>query len=100
MRFMKKLLLAVYLYIGVFGVICLVMWIITHEEPTSLIAGVFGAAGVESLISGIMRMSENRAERVARLREQQGEQQSDADEKPDGDPEQTNLENDDIIDLD
>lgn len=98
MRFMKKLLLAVYLYIGIFGVVCLVMWIVTHEEPTSLIAGVFGAAGVESLISGIMRMSENRAERAERLREQQ----SDAVENPDGENAETNTdtENDDIIDLD
>lgn len=98
MRFMKKLLLAVYLYIGIFGVVCLVMWIVTHEEPTSLIAGVFGAAGVESLISGIMRMNENRAERAERLREQQ----SDAVENPDGENAETNTdtENDDIIDLD
>lgn len=95
MRFMKKLLLAVYLYIGIFGVVCLVMWIITHEEPTSLIAGVFGAAGVESLISGIMRMSENRAERAARLREQQ----SDAAETS-GENAETESQNDDIIDLD
>lgn len=95
MRFMKKLLLAVYLYIGIFGVVCLVMWIITHEEPTSLIAGVFGAAGVESLISGIMRMSENRAERAARLREQHNDA-----EETDGENEQAETENDDIIDLD
>lgn len=71
MRFMKKLLVTIYLYIGVFGVICLVMWIATREEPTSLIAGVFGAAGVESLISGILRMSENKAERAERKREEE-----------------------------
>ena len=60
MRFMKKLLIGIYTYLGVAFGICLVCWIITREEPQALIAGLSGAAGVESIIAGVMRIFENR----------------------------------------
>ena len=62
MRYLKKLLLAVYIYLAVFGVICLILWACLREEPQALIAGVFGAAGVESIIGGLMKLKEIKSE--------------------------------------
>ena len=62
MRFLKKLLLAVYIYLAVFGAICLILWACLREEPQALIAGVFGAAGVESIIGGMMKLKEIKSE--------------------------------------
>lgn len=62
MRFLKKLLLSIYAYLAVFGAICLILWACTREEPQALIAGVFGAAGVESIIGGMMKLNEIRSE--------------------------------------
>ena len=58
MRYLKKLLLAVYIYLAVFGAICLILWACLREEPQALIAGVFGATGVESIIGGLMKLNE------------------------------------------
>ncbi len=63
MRFMKRLLTAVYLYLGIFFALCLICWILTGEEPVALIAGISAAAGVESVIAGCMRMREMQEER-------------------------------------
>ena len=60
---MKRLLTAVYLYLGIFFALCLICWIITGEEPAALIAGISAAAGVESVIAGCMRMREMQEER-------------------------------------
>lgn len=62
MRYLKKLLLAVYIYLAVFGAICLILWAFLREEPQALIAGVFGAAGVESIIGGMMKLKEIKSE--------------------------------------
>jgi len=72
MRFMKRLLTAVYLYLGFFFALCLICWILTGEEPAALIAGISAAAGVESVIAGCMRMREMREER---RREQDGQKE-------------------------
>lgn len=63
MRYLKRLLTAVYIYIGVFFAVCLICWIVTGEEPAALIAGISAAAGVESIIAGCMRMKEMQEER-------------------------------------
>ena len=60
MRYMKRLLLGIYLYMGVFFAACYVSWLITGDEPTSLIAGVAAAVGVESIAAGIIRINENK----------------------------------------
>ena len=62
MRYLKKLLLAVYIYLAIFGAICLILWAFLREEPQALIAGVFGAAGVESIIGGLMKLNEIKSE--------------------------------------
>lgn len=60
MRWMKKLLLGIYIYMGVFFGICLIVWIITRDEPTALIAGISAAVGVESIAAGVIRVYENK----------------------------------------
>lgn len=58
MRYLKRLLAAVYIYLAVFAAVCLLLWIVTRDEPSYLIAGVFGAAGVESVVGAIIKQSE------------------------------------------
>lgn len=60
MRWMKKLLLAIYLYMGIFFIVCLVCWIVTRQEPSSLIMGISAAVGVESVAAGAIRVYENK----------------------------------------
>ena len=60
MRWMKKLLLSIYLYMGIFFGVCLILWIITGEEPASLIMGISAAVGVESVAAGAIRIYENK----------------------------------------
>ena len=60
MRWMKKLLLSIYLYMGIFFGLCLVLWIVTGEEPSSLIMGISAAVGVESVAAGAIRIYENK----------------------------------------
>ena len=60
MRYMKRLLTGIYLYMGVFFSACYVSWLITGNEPAALIAGVSAAVGVESIAAGIIRINENR----------------------------------------
>lgn len=62
MRFLKKLLVSIYLFLAIFSVVCLVLWIIRGDEPETLIMAVFGAAGVESVIGGMMKIIESKSE--------------------------------------
>ena len=62
MRYLKRLLTAVYIYMGVFFAVCLICWIVTGEEPAALIAGISAATGVESIIAGCIRIKEIREE--------------------------------------
>lgn len=62
MRFLKKLLISLYVYLAVFAVICLVLWVVRGDEPHTLITAVFSAAGVESIIGGIMKVKEKKTE--------------------------------------
>ena len=60
MRWMKKLLLSIYLYMGIFFGVCLVLWIVTGDEPSALIMGISAAVGVESVAAGVIRVYENK----------------------------------------
>jgi uncharacterized membrane protein YeiB len=62
MRFLKKLLISLYVYLAVFAVVCLVLWVVRGDEPHTLITAVFSAAGVESIIGGIMKVKEKKTE--------------------------------------
>jgi hypothetical protein len=58
MRYLKKLLNSIFLFLAAFTVACFVAWCITREEPTALIAGVFAACGVEIIAGGIIKLME------------------------------------------
>lgn len=60
LRWMKKLLLAIYLYMGIFFAMCLLWWMITGDEPSALIMGISAAVGVESVAAGVIRVYENK----------------------------------------
>ena len=62
-RFLTSLMRWIYVYLAVFSVICLVLWIILRDEPTALIAGVFGATGIESIAGAYIRSVESRNEK-------------------------------------
>ena len=63
MRYLKKLLISVYIYLGIFAIAVYIGWLITGDEPSALIAGVFGAGGIESLVGGIIKFREIAAEK-------------------------------------
>lgn len=81
MRFLKKLLISIYVYLALFAVICMVMWIIRGDEPHTLITAVFSAAGVESVIGGIIKYRESKEQPKAQS-EAQSEEKSTEDEEP------------------
>jgi hypothetical protein len=63
MRFLKRLLISVYVYLGLLLVACFAAWLITGDEPTAIITGACGAAGVESIVGGIIKFRELQVER-------------------------------------
>lgn len=60
MRWMKKLLLGIYIYMGIFFAVCLVWWMVTGNEPSALITGISAGVGVESIAAGVIRIFENK----------------------------------------
>lgn len=71
MRFLKKLLVSLYVFLAVFAVVCLILWVLRGDEPHTLITAVFGAAGVESIISGVMKIAERKTESASADSEEQ-----------------------------
>jgi len=63
MRYLKRLLVGIYVYLGVFGLMCYISWFFTRDEPTALITAVFGAAGIESIVGAIIKIRELHAEK-------------------------------------
>ena len=61
MRFLKKLLLCVYLYLALFIAASLVIFTVTGTEPTALIGCTFGVAGVESMLSALIKTAESKS---------------------------------------
>lgn len=66
------MLVFVYLYLALFAIACFAGWYITGSEPTALIAGVFGAAGIESIVAGIIKWNETNTEKELREKELNG----------------------------
>lgn len=62
MRFLKKLLVSLYAFLGVFTLAVLIVYTVTGTEPTTLIGCVFGVTGVESMLSVIIKATENKKE--------------------------------------
>lgn len=63
MRFLKKMLICLYSFLGVFTVAVLVIFLFTGTEPTALIGCVFGVTGIESMLSAIIKASERKKEK-------------------------------------
>lgn len=63
MRFLKRLLISLYIFLGCFAVACFIAWCFTGSEPQALIAGVFAGVGIES-VAGVFlkRMNTKSAE--------------------------------------
>ncbi len=58
MRFLKKLLMGVYIYLAVFAATALAVFAFTGKEPNALIGASFGVAGIESLLAAFIKSSE------------------------------------------
>ena len=84
MRWMKKLLLSIYLYMGIFFGICLILWIVTGEEPSSLIMGISAAVGVESVAAGVIRIYENKQHHEHEKEMQNGKKYCECEEERSG----------------
>lgn len=63
MRYLKRLLICLYVYDGAFFAACLICNICGITIQDSLIAGVAAATGVESIIGGIIKVKEALDER-------------------------------------
>lgn len=50
MRFLKKFLIGIYIFLAVYSTAALVLYIFTGNEPVVLTGCVFGVVGAESLI--------------------------------------------------
>lgn len=58
MKFLKKMLIAIYVYLGVFGVAMGILFFLTGVIPDTLIQCVFAGAGIESIVGAIMKVKE------------------------------------------
>lgn len=59
MRFLKKLLISLYVFLGCFTVACFIAWCVTGSEPQALIAGVFAGVGLESVAGVFIKRSDS-----------------------------------------
>ena len=69
MRYLKRLLTSIYIFLGAFTIACFIAWLIIRDEPTALIAGVFAGVGIESIVAGIIKIREIKAEKELREKE-------------------------------
>jgi hypothetical protein len=67
MRFLKTMLTTLYIFLGLFTVACIINWCVTGTEPQALIMGVFGGIGVESIVAGVIKVMENKDEKVEEI---------------------------------
>lgn len=64
MRFLKAMLTTLYIFLGCFAVACFISWCVTGTEPQTLIMGVFGGVGIESIVAGVIKVRENKDEKT------------------------------------
>ena len=62
MRFLKTMLISLYIFLGCFAVACYISWCLTGSEPQALIMGVFGGVGIESIVAGVIKVREKKDE--------------------------------------
>ena len=58
MKYLKKLLICIYSFLGLFSVAVLIQFAITGNEPTVLVGSVFTVAGVESMLGALIKTTE------------------------------------------
>lgn len=58
MKYLKKLLICIYSFLGLFSVATLIQFAITGNEPTVLVSSVFAVAGIESMIGAVIKTTE------------------------------------------
>lgn len=64
MRFLKIMLTSLYTFLGCFTVACFINWCVTGTEPQALIMGVFGGAGIESIVAGVIKIREKKGKKT------------------------------------
>ena len=57
MRFLKKFLIGIYVYLAVYSTVALLLYVFTEHEPVVLTGCVFGVVGAESLIGCYIKAS-------------------------------------------
>ena len=62
MKFFKRFIVAIYVFLGAFTVAVLVLNVAGVQIQDTLIAGVTAGVGVESIVGGIMKVQETKAE--------------------------------------
>lgn len=62
MRYLKKLLICVYVFLGIFAAATLIIFVFTGSEPSTLVGCTFGVAGVESMLAAIIKAQETKKE--------------------------------------
>ncbi len=62
MRYLKRLITGIYIYLGAFNASCLLVWYLTGDAPQSLIVAVNAAVGLESLVAALLKMTETKME--------------------------------------
>jgi hypothetical protein len=56
LRFLKRFLVGIYIFLAVFSIATLIIFAFTGIEPVILIGGVFGMVGVESVIGYFIKI--------------------------------------------
>lgn len=78
MRFLKKLLVSMFLFAAALLIACFVAWCITGEEPSALLACAATMFSAEALVSGYIKIKEKKMD--AKLEQEM--RQADNDEPP------------------
>ena len=80
MNFSKKMVISIYSFIAAFSTATYIANVLGKQIQEALIVGVCGAVGLESLITGYMKIQERKAEQKARREEREAEQNKNAGE--------------------
>lgn len=60
MRFLKKLLICIYVFLALFVIYCCINFTLNQTEPTVLIGCVFAGVGLESMVGYFIKAAENK----------------------------------------
>jgi len=66
MRFLKKLLVSIYVFLALFVIYCCIIFTLYQTEPQTLIVSVMAGVGVESILAGFIKFAEEKEARKNR----------------------------------